>query len=100
MADCRRVTGAGPTFSCHSSPDAEPRPLARCQSGFFRSSLAPPPINHPRLILAALGLATVASLAAAEPAKPVAPRFSAGNMDPTVDPRKDFAHFAWGSWVK
>src|SRR5258708_22275069 len=57
-------------------------------------------MKHPRLLLAALGLATVASLVAADPAKPAAPRFSPGNMDPAVDPRKDFAHFAWGAWAK
>ena len=34
------------------------------------------------------------------PAKPVAPRFSVGNMDPTVDPRADFARYAWGNWMK
>ena len=34
------------------------------------------------------------------PAKPVAPRFSVGNMDTTVDPRADFARYAWGNWMK
>jgi putative endopeptidase len=59
-------------------------------------------MKHPRCLLAALGLITGAllPLSAAEPARPVAPRFSAGNMDPTVDPRADFAHYAWGNWAK
>ncbi len=59
-------------------------------------------MKHPRLLLVALGLGagTLLQLIAAEPAKPVAPRFSAGNMDPAVDPRTDFAHYAWGSWAK
>src|SRR5258708_5439091 len=59
-------------------------------------------MKHPRCLLAALGLITGAllPLSAAEPARPVAPRFSAGNMDPTVDPRADFAHYAWGNWQK
>ena len=59
-------------------------------------------MKHPRCLLVALGLITGAllPLSAAEPAKPVAPRFSAGNMDPTVSPRADFAHYAWGNWQK
>jgi putative endopeptidase len=54
------------------------------------------------LLLLATGVAalSLAPLRAAEPAKPVAPRFSAANMDTTVDPRTDFARYAWGNWQK
>jgi putative endopeptidase len=59
-------------------------------------------MKYTRLLLSALalGAGVLRPISAAEPAKPVAPRFSAGNMDPTVDPRVDFAHFAWGNWSK
>jgi putative endopeptidase len=36
----------------------------------------------------------------AEPARPAAPRFSVSYLDPSVDPRADFAHYAWGGWQK
>jgi len=49
-----------------------------------------------RLILAAVGLA--AALPAAD--LPPVPRFSPGYMDTTVDPRADFARYAWGNWSK
>ena len=55
-----------------------------------------------RPFLVAAGLCAL-SLTAAElpaPAKPVAPRFTVANMDTTVDPRVDFAHYAWGNWQK
>ena len=53
-------------------------------------------------VLLATGLAalTLTSLRADQPAKPVAPRFSPANMDMTVDPRADFARYAWGNWQK
>jgi putative endopeptidase len=53
-------------------------------------------------LLLATGVAALSlvPLRAAEPAKPVAPRFSVANMDTTVDPRADFAHYAWGNWQK
>ncbi|MES1194330.1 MAG: M13 family metallopeptidase N-terminal domain-containing protein, partial [Opitutus sp.] len=50
------------------------------------------------LLVAVLGLATVVSLAADE--MPPVPRFSADYMDKSVDPRVDFAHYAWGNWAK
>ena len=57
-------------------------------------------MKHPRLLLTAFGLAGLLPLAAAESDKPVAPRFSPANMNTSVDPRKDFAHYAWGNWSK
>jgi putative endopeptidase len=33
-------------------------------------------------------------------AEPPVPRFSIANMDPTVDPRVDFARYAAGNWYK
>jgi putative endopeptidase len=52
-------------------------------------------MKHTRLLLAALGLA-VGPLAAAD--LPPVPRFSVDYMDKTVDPRADFARYAWGKW--
>ena len=46
--------------------------------------------------LAALAL----QLHAAEPARPVPPRFSASYIDKSVDPRADFARYAFGAWQK
>ncbi len=57
-------------------------------------------MNIPRLLLAALGLAAVASLVAADPVKPAVPRFNPAYLDRTVDPKVDFAHYAWGQWQK
>jgi putative endopeptidase len=59
-------------------------------------------MKHPRLLLAALGLAagTLLPLPAAEPAQPAVPRFNAGYVDPAVDPRADFARYAFGTWQK
>ena len=34
------------------------------------------------------------------PLLPPVPRFSPGYMDTTVDPRTDFARYAWGNWAK
>jgi putative endopeptidase len=57
-------------------------------------------MRHPHLLLVATALAAGACwpLAAAEP--PVPPRFSVGYMDTSVDPRADFAHYAFGAWQK
>ncbi len=55
-------------------------------------------MKHNCLLVAALSLATVLSLAAAD--LPPVPRFSPGYMDTTVDPRADFARYAWGNWSK
>ena len=52
-----------------------------------------------RLLLAASLLAPGA-LQAAEPAQPAPPRFSTRYMDTSVDPRADFARFAFGAWQK
>ncbi len=55
------------------------------------------------LVAAGLCAGSLLSLPAAElkaPAKPVAPRFSVAHMDTTVDPRADFARYAWGNWMK
>jgi len=59
-------------------------------------------MKHPCLLLAAAALAACAfrPLAAAEPAQPVPPRFSVGYMDTGVDPRADFARYAFGAWQK
>ena len=32
--------------------------------------------------------------------KPVIPRFSVNYMDTSIDPRVDFAGYAWGNWTK
>ena len=55
-----------------------------------------------RLVLIAAALAALACrpLFAAEPARPVPPRFSAGYMDASADPRADFARYAFGAWQK
>src|SRR5437667_8987237 len=55
-----------------------------------------------RLVLFAAALAALASqpLRAAEPARPVPPRFSAAYIDRSVDPRADFARYAFGAWQK
>ncbi|HTF14505.1 MAG TPA: M13 family metallopeptidase [Burkholderiales bacterium] len=55
-----------------------------------------------RLVLIAAALAALACrpLFAAEPARPVPPRFSAGYMDTSADPRADFARYAFGAWQK
>src|SRR6266508_4409546 len=55
-----------------------------------------------RLVLIAAVLAAVACLplCAAEPARPVPPRFSASYIDKSADPRADFARYAFGAWQK
>ena len=55
---------------------------------------------HPLLLATGLVLLSSPAVSTAESAKPVAPRFSPANMDPAIDPRTDFAHFAWGNWSK
>jgi putative endopeptidase len=59
-------------------------------------------MRRPRLFLIAAALTAGACLplCAAEPARPVPPRFSAGYMDASADPRADFARYAFGSWQK
>jgi putative endopeptidase len=57
-------------------------------------------MKHPRLLLAAAAVAACGPLAAAEPARPVPPRFSTGYMDKSADPRADFARYAFGAWQK
>ncbi len=52
---------------------------------------------HP-LFVAALGLATVPPLAAAD--LPPVPRFNPAFMDQSADPRVDFARYAFGNWQK
>ena len=56
----------------------------------------------PRIPVFAAVLAALASLPllAAEPARPVPPRFSAAYIDRSVDPRADFARYAFGAWQK
>src|SRR5437667_2752265 len=60
------------------------------------------PMRLPRIPIFAAALAALACvpLRAAEPARPVPPRFSAGYMDKSVDPRADFARYAFGAWQK
>ena len=55
-----------------------------------------------RLVSIAAALAALACrpLFAAEPARPVPPRFSAAYMDASADPRADFARYAFGAWQK
>ncbi len=53
-------------------------------------------MKHTRLILAMAGLAAALPLPAAD--LPPVPRFSPGYMDTTVDPRTDFARYAWSKW--
>jgi len=58
-----------------------------------------------RLLRIAVFAAAFAALAsfpsrAAEPARPVPPRFSAGYIDRSADPRADFARYAFGAWQK
>src|SRR5260221_406721 len=59
-------------------------------------------MSPPRLLLAATAWAALAcgALSAAEPARPVPPRFSAGYIDRSADPRADFARYAFGAWQK
>src|SRR5258706_120828 len=65
-------------------------------------AIARPPMRYPRLLLAVTALAALVCgpLSAAEPAKPVPPRFSAGYIDRSADPRADFARYAFGAWQK
>jgi putative endopeptidase len=51
-------------------------------------------------VLLALGPALAAAAFADSVAEPPVPRFSIANMDPTVDPRVDFARYAAGNWYK
>src|SRR5260221_10971831 len=59
-------------------------------------------LSPPRLLLAPPAWAALACgpLAAAEPARPVPPRFSPGYVDRSADPRADFARYAFGAWQK
>jgi putative endopeptidase len=59
-------------------------------------------MRPPRILAFAAALAAPASLQllAAEPARPVPPRFSADYIDKSVDPRADFARYASGAWQK
>ncbi len=52
---------------------------------------------HP-LLVAAFGVVTLASTLAAADDLPPVPRFNVNYMDKSVDPRADFARFAWGQW--
>jgi putative endopeptidase len=56
-------------------------------------------MNNPRLLLAAFGLAVAALLPlhAAEDLIPMG--FTVDMMDRTVDPKVDFAKYAWGGWA-
>jgi len=56
----------------------------------------------PRIAVFAAAFAALTSLPsrAAEPARPVPPRFSAAYIDRSVDPRADFARYAFGAWQK
>jgi len=45
-------------------------------------------------------LGAIPCLAAAPDAEPAPPRFTLANLDPSVDPRVDFARYAAGSWYK
>jgi putative endopeptidase len=53
-----------------------------------------------RFVTGAVLCAAVSLARATEPAPPVVPRFSTAYMDTTVDPKVDFAHYAWGNWSK
>jgi len=56
----------------------------------------------PRIAVFAAAFAALTSLPsrAAEPARPFPPRFSAAYIDRSVDPRADFARYAFGAWQK
>src|SRR3989475_2542263 len=60
------------------------------------------PMRLPRIPALGAGLAALAcpQPRAAEPARPVPPRFSAAYIDKSADPRADFARYAFGAWQK
>src|SRR6267378_3622863 len=76
------------------------RPVTR-PSG-HPSILSERPMRLPRIAVFAAAFAALTSLPsrAAEPARPVPPRFSAAYIDRSVDPRADFARYAFGAWQK
>ncbi len=53
-------------------------------------------MKHPLLVSLTLAAAAFLPLAAAD--LPPVPRFSIDYLDRSVDPRADFARFAWGKW--
>ena len=55
---------------------------------------------HPLHLAAGLAALSLLPLRAAETTQPPVPRFSPGYIDRSVDPRVDFAHYAWGTWAK
>src|SRR5437867_7318419 len=57
-------------------------------------------MKHLRFLLAAWAAGASLPPSAAEPARSVPPRFSAGYMDASADPRADFARYAFGAWQK
>lgn len=58
-------------------------------------------MHLPRLLLAAaLATGSLSTLRADEVVRPTPPRFSVEHMDRSVDPRADFARFAFGHWVE
>lgn len=58
-------------------------------------------MHLPRILLAAaLATGSLSPLRADESARPTPPRFSVEHMDRSVDPRADFARFAFGHWVE
>src|SRR2546427_3532637 len=57
-------------------------------------------MKHLRFLLAAWAAGASLPSSAAEPAQPVPPRFSVAYMDTGVDPRADFARYAFGAWQK
>src|SRR5260221_6722691 len=66
------------------------------------SILSERPMRLPRIAVFAAAFAALTSLPsrAAEPARPVPPRFSATYIDRSIDPRADFARYAFGAWQK
>jgi putative endopeptidase len=56
-------------------------------------------MKHPRLLLAASGLAVVALLPVRAAEELIPMGFTVDMMDRTVDPKVDFAKYAWGGWA-
>src|SRR5258706_5836728 len=108
-----RGRGAGPpmarTIARTARQQKYPQAVARAASLYIMGArpvtpfiLPERPMRLPRITVFAATLAVLARgpLSAAEPARPVPPRFSPGYIDRSADPRADFARYAFGAWQK